>query len=438
MNNQLISTIQYQNETENNSEIKFIIFCNINNPPLIAKYMPQYETEFVDKTSTIYEYIYKNYDNLMKKYYFFISENDFTNEMRKSFLEILENNIEYLCFNPTCLFISKKIIMKKLKMEYLTIINLQSNFFLQKTNDKSKNKINENEILSIDNGNNQIQNNMFLNYENDKFVYNNSCEINIPKLIFVVPYRDREEQLKFYLDHMKNKLMFGRNDYEILIIHQNDQRNFNRGALKNIGFLFLRQKYPNEYKNITIVFNDVDIMPINANFIHYETSHGIIKHFYGFSNTLGGIFSITGSDFEKIGGFPNFWTWGYEDNAIQLRTLKKGLFIDRSQFYPIFDKNFILLHDGKERKINTQEVERYVNNTNEGFNDIKYIVWNDNDFEEKNIINIVYFQTLTLPPNPKNTIPYTPQNALKYINKFQNQKRKQNNPHRMMLFNSKK
>jgi hypothetical protein len=195
-----------------------------------------------------------------------------------------------------------------------------------------------------------------------------------PTIIFIVPYRNREVQQEFFDKHMHYVMEdVPLNTWEIMYIHQKDSRSFNRGAIKNIGFLCVKEKYPDTYKNITLVFNDIDIMPIKKNFFDYATLPGIIKHFYGFRNTLGGIVSILGKDFEKIGGFPNFWAWGYEDNMLQIRVLQNHMQIDRSTFYPLWDKHVIMLHDGVLRDINRSEFMNYLQLTNEGFHSIRYL-----------------------------------------------------------------
>jgi hypothetical protein len=167
--------------------------------------------------------------------------------------------------------------------------------------------------------------------------------------------------------------------------------------MKNIGFLYAKSLYPNDYQNITFVFNDVDTMPYTKNFLNYETTHGTVKHFYGYTFTLGGIVSIKGAVFERVNGYPNYWAWGYEDNAFNNRVKLAGLFIDRSQFYPILDVHILQLKDGIIRTVNRGEYDRYVdevkyNINNDGINtisNINHLYDNDTSF-----LNISNFTTL--------------------------------------------
>jgi hypothetical protein len=178
----------------------------------------------------------------------------------------------------------------------------------------------------------------------------------VPKIVFIVPYRNRPQHKYFFSNYLKNIMdeSILKDDYEVYFSHQCDARSFNRGATKNIGFLAVKDKYPNDYKNITFVFNDIDTIPFSSIF-DYETVSGIVKHFYGFKYALGGIVALNGLDFEAINGFPNFWGWGMEDNVLQKRCEKNNLKIDRSQFYPIGNPNILHLFDGVQRIINRKD-----------------------------------------------------------------------------------
>lgn len=175
----------------------------------------------------------------------------------------------------------------------------------------------------------------------------------IPKIVFIVPYRNRPQH-KFFFSNYLTTIMENTDDYEVYFSHQCDARSFNRGATKNIGFLAVKAKYPNHYKDITFVFNDIDTIPF-APIFNFETVSGIVKHFYGFKYALGGIVALTGSDFEASNGYPNFWGWGMEDNVLQTRCEKIGLKIDRTQFFPIGSPNILQLFDGVTRIINRKD-----------------------------------------------------------------------------------
>ena len=175
----------------------------------------------------------------------------------------------------------------------------------------------------------------------------------VPQRVFIVPYRNRIQHKFFFSKHM-SFILEDCDDYEIYFSHQCDARTFNRGATKNIGFLAIKEKYPNDYKNITFIFNDVDTIPFYKIF-DYETTEGVVKHYYGFKYALGGIVVMKGSDFEKINGFPCYWGWGMEDNAIQKRCDHYGLKIDRSTFYEIGSPQILQLFDGISRIISKKD-----------------------------------------------------------------------------------
>ena len=180
----------------------------------------------------------------------------------------------------------------------------------------------------------------------------------IPSKVFIVPYRNRPEQKHFFTQYMNIILEHMSDDYEIYFSHQDDERSFNRGATKNIGFLAVKQKYPNHYQDIDFVFHDLDTIPFHRIF-DYTTEHGVVKHYYGFEHSLGGIVVIKGLDFEGINGYPNYWSWGLEDTCLQNRCIAANIFIDRSHFYKIGSPQILHIFDGVSRIINQKDPKRY-------------------------------------------------------------------------------
>lgn len=207
-----------------------------------------------------------------------------------------------------------------------------------------------------------------------------------PTRIFIIPYRNREAEKKKFLQNLQYLIS---DDTEFYFSHQQDKRIFNRGAMKNIGFLAMKKKYPKHYRDITFVFHDIDNWPKTRDLIDYETNHGNVAHYYGFNNLLGGMFAIKGSDFEETNGFPNFWGWGLEDNVMNNRCIAAGLHIDRTCFYNINDDRIFHSTRGNKRIVSKNHSSHYAD-TIDGLDTLKYVDYNIDDM----IINVTKFEGL--------------------------------------------
>ena len=221
----------------------------------------------------------------------------------------------------------------------------------------------------------------------------------IPSKVFIIPYRDRAKDKEDFLKNIKILLADDPEPYEIYFAHQYDARPFNRGAMKNIGFLSVKDKYPDNYREITFIFHDVDTWPSAKGLIDYKTTEGVVKHYYGFKFALGGIFAIKGGDFEKTRGFPNFWGWGIEDNVMNDRCLTIGLNIDRSSFYDISDKRIARSFDGFNRIISKKDSFVYKTATPDDLPSLKEVKWrlysDANDSSKSTMVNIYNFECST-------------------------------------------
>lgn len=256
---------------------------------------------------------------------------------------------------------------------------------------------------------------------------------NTLKYVFVIPYRDRIEHKTFFDFYMKNVVLkdFSESSYLLLYSHQCDDRKFNRGAMKNIGFLYIKEKYPNDYKDIIFIFNDVDTIPYKENLLDYYVNRGELKHYYGYKFALGGIFSIRGVDFEKINGFPNYWNWGFEDNIIYKRALEHNIIVNRNTFYDIFSKKILHFADDFKKLLSLKTHQSVLNKKfkeTDGLRTINNIEYNF----ENNMLNITNFKTKYGHDQKDNLIEHTLLSGTKV-----NIPSKQN-PFSMSIFNKKK
>jgi hypothetical protein len=174
-------------------------------------------------------------------------------------------------------------------------------------------------------------------------IYQMALTSKPPTIVIIVPVRNRDDA-----QIIIKKTYEDSNTLKILFVKQNMGLPFCRGAMLNIGFREIKRIYPMEYGNITLVLHDVDVIPLEATSLHrkdlvkrWKTKSNIVKHIYGFQNSLGGIISIIASDFEKINGFPNIYGWGNEDVCFQER-VKNNNIIENDEEGDIVDKTKIV------------------------------------------------------------------------------------------------
>jgi hypothetical protein len=148
------------------------------------------------------------------------------------------------------------------------------------------------------------------------------------KLGVIIPYRHRIEHLNVFQRSIVEYLNRRDIQHEIIIVNQDDSKQFNRGMLLNIGY-----KYAKSLKCDYVVFHDVDLVPISVDYsyseypIHLATSKmdeksGEISK--PFDQYFGGVTMFPIRDFKKINGYSNkYWGWGFEDDDLFLRCERK-------------------------------------------------------------------------------------------------------------------
>lgn len=161
------------------------------------------------------------------------------------------------------------------------------------------------------------------------------------KVAILVPYRNRFENLCWFLLNLHPFLTKQKLDYTIFIIEQfsessskEDDGRFNRGKLLNIGFTEALKL--NDFD--CFFFHDVDLLPLNNGNIyscpdqprHLAVAVDKYKNALPYGTYFGGVAGMSRTHFELINGFSNiFWGWGGEDDDLYYRTKAHNLSITR-------------------------------------------------------------------------------------------------------------
>jgi RNA polymerase Rpb2, domain 6/RNA polymerase Rpb2, domain 4/N-terminal domain of galactosyltransferase/RNA polymerase beta subunit/N-terminal region of glycosyl transferase group 7/RNA polymerase Rpb2, domain 2 len=153
-------------------------------------------------------------------------------------------------------------------------------------------------------------------------------ESDLTTSVVIIPFRDgkdqnRTEQLNAWVQRSQHKGL------NVLIVEQSqDGQKFNRGALLNAGFLFLKELCPGMQ---TFVMHDVDVVfPEEFVNAYYGTDERAIMHVgsavAGKGTELGRVLKFSKKAFEEVNGYPNtFYGWGGEDEAMAYRLNGKVL-----------------------------------------------------------------------------------------------------------------
>lgn len=163
------------------------------------------------------------------------------------------------------------------------------------------------------------------------------------KYNFIIPYRNRKEHLDEFIRRFTEYLKDKDVDAQFYIIHQMNPKDFNRGALNNIGFLEVCKTRPDGL----FIFHDVDTYPTYWGSIKYEAKKGEFRRpvLNTGSDNLGLICSCWKDEFEKTNGFANYWGWGSEDTALYYRAKRQGIYINQTDIIYHTDNKYIINRD---------------------------------------------------------------------------------------------
>lgn len=202
------------------------------------------------------------------------------------------------------------------------------------------------------------------------------------KVAMIIPFRNRDEHLKYWLYYLHPILQRQQLDYGVYIINQAGEETFNRAKLLNIGYAEALKDYDYD----CFVFSDVDLIPMDdRNFYkcynqprHLSVSMDKFGFRLPYTQYFGGVSSLSKEQFLKINGFPNnYWGWGGEDDDIFNRVTSKGMTISRPD--AIIGRCRMIRHErDKQNDPNPQRFDRIAHTretmARDGINSLTYTV----------------------------------------------------------------
>jgi hypothetical protein len=165
----------------------------------------------------------------------------------------------------------------------------------------------------------------------------------VPRLSIVIPYRDRLQHLVRFVPHIA--AYFARDEinrkipWQLTIVEQMPGKPFNRGLMRNIGFLLTEDEA--DY----FCFHDVDYLPVSADYQYPQTPARLCR--YGAEEVpidparpddvvvndqnlfFGAAAMFNKADFRRVNGYSNdYWGWSFEDIDLRMRCAIEGLTIE--------------------------------------------------------------------------------------------------------------
>ncbi|KAM9082798.1 beta-1,4-galactosyltransferase 1 isoform 1-T1 [Megaptera novaeangliae] len=202
------------------------------------------------------------------------------------------------------------------------------------------------------------------------------------KVAIIIPFRNRQEHLKYWLYYLHPILQRQQLDYGIYVINQAGESMFNRAKLLNVGF----KEALKDYEYNCFVFSDVDLIPMNDRNTYRCFSQprhiSVAMDKFGFSlpyvQYFGGVSALSKQQFLTINGFPNnYWGWGGEDDDIFNRLAFKGMSVSRPN--AVVGKCRMIRHSrDKKNEPNPQRFDRIAHTKetmlSDGLNTLTYLV----------------------------------------------------------------